>query len=111
MSTQMDDQARERTTPPAQLPLAERSVADNVRIGFGIALILALVLFFAVNFEETRIEFLLFDVEMPLVFALAASAAFGGIATWLFTTLRGRAERKRQEAMFDSAMRGSNAKK
>ena len=35
------------------------------------------------------------------------SAAVGSLATWLFTTLRGRSERKRQEAMFDSAMRGA----
>ena len=106
MSTQMDDQARQRMSQ-AQAAIEERSFADNVRIGLGIALLLVLVLFFAFNFESTDIDFLIFDVEMPKVFALAASAAVGGLATWLFTTLRGRSERKRQEAMFDSAMRGA----
>jgi uncharacterized integral membrane protein len=107
MSTQMDDQARQRGPQETPAPVEERSFADNVRLAAGALLTLALVLFFAFNFERTDIDFLLFDVEMPLVFALVASAAFGGLATWLFTTLRGRSERKRQEAMFDSAMRGA----
>lgn len=105
MSSQMDD--RERDTA-AQEPLAgERTVTDNIRLGGGIAVVLALVLFFAQNFDDAKISFLWFDWTMPLVFALLLSAAFGGLATWLFSTLRGRAERKRQEAMFDSAIRGA----
>ena len=108
MSTQMDDQARERMSQPApQAPIEERSFGDNVRLVIGGILLLALALFFVFNLESTNIEFLIFDVDMPLIFALAASAVFGGIATLLFTTLRGRSERKRQEAMFDSAMRGA----
>jgi uncharacterized integral membrane protein len=106
----MDDQARQRM-PEATEPLEERSLADNVRLGGGIALLLALVLFFAQNFDDANISFLWFDWELPLVFALVLSAAVGGLATWLFTTLRGRSERKRQEAMFDSAMRGTEKKR
>ena len=106
MSTQMDDQARQRMTQ-APAPVEERSLADNIRIGLGVALLLALALFFIQNFDEQEISFLWFNWELPLVFALVLSAAVGGLATWLFSTLRGRSERKRQEAMFDSAMRGT----
>ena len=106
MSTQMDDQGRQRP-PQTAVPVEERSLADNVRLGGGIALLLALVLFFAQNFDDANISFLWFDWELPLVFALVLSTAVGGLATWLFTTLRGRSGRKRQEAMFDSAMRGA----
>ena len=106
MSTQMDDQARERLAQ-TQEPVEQRSLGDNVRIGVGVALLLALALFLIQNFDEAQINFLWFDWELPLVFALVLSAAVGSLATWLFTTLRGRSERKRQEAMFDSAMRGA----
>jgi uncharacterized integral membrane protein len=88
-------------------PVAERSVAENVRLGLGVALLAALALFFAQNFDDAKISFLWFDREMPLVVALLISALFGSLATWLLVALRGRAERKRQEAMFDSAMRGA----
>lgn len=106
MSTQMDDQARERMAAQ-QAPVEERSLADNIKLGAGVLLVGALALFFLQNFDDAQINFLWFDWELPLVFALVLSAAVGGLATWLFTTLRGRSERKRQEAMFDSAMRGT----
>ncbi len=106
MSTQMDDEARQRV---AQGPstVEERSLGDNLRIGGGVALLLGLALFLIQNFDEAQINFLWFEWELPLVFALVLSAAVGSLATWLFTTLRGRSERKRQEAMFDSAIRGA----
>ena len=108
MSTQMDDEARRRLDKPQmQAPVDERSLADNLRLGGGIALLAALALFFVQNLDDADIDFLWFNWDLPLVFALVLSAAVGGLATWLFTTLRGRSERKRQEAMFDSAMRGA----
>jgi uncharacterized integral membrane protein len=97
----------ERASASMEAPEEQRTTIDNVRIGAGVALVAALVLFFAQNFEEANIDFLWFDWEMPLVFALLISALFGSLATWLFTRLRGRAERKRQEALIDSAMRGT----
>ena len=106
MSTQMDDQARQRMAQ-AQVPEEPRSLGDNLRLGGGVALLLGLALFLIQNFDDAQINFLWFDWELPLVFALVLSAAVGSLATWLFTTLRGRSERKRQEAMFDSAMRGA----
>jgi uncharacterized integral membrane protein len=95
----------ERAMTSVEPPVEERSTIENLRLGGGAALVAALVLFFAQNFGEANVNFLWFDWELPLVFALLISALFGALATWLFTTLRGRAERKRQEAIFDSAMR------
>jgi uncharacterized integral membrane protein len=106
MSTQMDDEARQWISQ-VQEAVEQRSLGDNLRIGGGVALLAALALFLIQNFDEAQISFLWFDWDLPLVFALVLSAAVGSLATWLFTTLRGRSERKRQEAMFDSAMRGA----
>jgi uncharacterized integral membrane protein len=102
----MDDEASRRMAQTAPA-VEERSLGDNLRIGGGVALLLGLALFLVQNFDEAQINFLWFDWELPLVFALLLSAAVGSLATWLFTTLRGRSGRKRQEAMFDSAMRGT----
>ena len=88
-----------------ETPEQERSLADNLRLGFVLLVLAALALFFAQNFDDAQISFLWFEREVPLVLALLLSAAFGGLATWLLTTIRGRSERKRQEAMFESAMR------
>ena len=100
MSREMEE--RNRVTEPVE---EARSTTDNIRLGIGAAIVIALIVFFAQNFDDAEISFLWFGWTMPLVFALLASAAFGGIATWLFTTLRGRSDRKRREAMYDSAMR------
>jgi uncharacterized integral membrane protein len=104
MSTQMDDQA---PSPQAPVQVEERSLADNLRLGGGAVLLLALAIFLLQNLDDAEINFLWFDWKLPLVFALVLSAAVGSLATWLFTTIRGRSERRRQEAMFDSAMRGA----
>jgi uncharacterized integral membrane protein len=92
----------DREAPPA---VRERTLTDNLRLGGAGLLILALLLFFAQNFEDANINFLWFEWETPLVMALVLSAVLGGLAGWLLATLRGRGERKRQEAMFQSAMR------
>ena len=99
-----NDRERAQTTPEQ---VEERSLVDNIRLGGGIALVLALVLFFAQNFDDADINFLWFDSSIPLVFALLISAAVGSLTTWLFLTLRGRGARKRQEALYDSAIRGA----
>jgi uncharacterized integral membrane protein len=104
----MNDERGQRTTQATTEQLVdERSVADNVKLGLGVLLVAALALFFLQNLDDADIDFLWFNWDLPLVFALVLSAAVGGLATWLFTTFRGRSERKRQEAMFDSAMRGT----
>jgi uncharacterized integral membrane protein len=80
-------------------------MTDNARLAGAGVLVLALLVFFAQNLDDANISFLWFDWEIPLFFALVLSAVLGGLATWLLTTLRGRGERKRQEAMYQSAMR------
>jgi uncharacterized integral membrane protein len=82
-----------RSPDGASSAFGERSAIDNVRLGVGAALIAALTLFFAQNFDEAKISFLWFDWEMPLVIALLISALVGAIAMWLFATIRGRARR------------------
>ena len=106
MSTQMDDQARGRVAPAGE-PVEQRSLGDNLRLAGGLALVAALLLFFVQNRRDEEISFLWMDWDPPLFVGLLVSAAFGSVDTWLFTTIRGRSERKRQEAMFDSAMRGA----
>ena len=106
----MAQDSRERragVTPGAEQEAVQRSLAENIRLGAGIALIAALVLFVAQNFEDAEISFLWFDPEIPLAFALIISALVGALAAWLFSTFRGRAARRREQEMFDAAMKGS----
>jgi uncharacterized integral membrane protein len=100
--------ASERKRDPDQPPqpvARERSMTDNARLAGAGLLVLALLVFFAQNMDDAQISFLWFDWEIPLFLALVLSALLGGLITWLLATLRGRGERKRQEAMFESAMR------
>ena len=93
--------------PSGVSPEDERSLAENIRLWSGIAALALLALFFVQNFGQAEIRFLFFSWEMPLVFALLISAGVGAIASWLFGTLRGRAERRRQDELFDAAMKGT----
>ena len=88
----------DRSEEGAREPVVEdRSLGDTLRLGGGVALVLALALFFIQNFDDARISFLWFDRSIPLVFALLLSAAVGALATWLFSTLRGRAARRQRD--------------
>lgn len=62
------------------------------RIVAGIALIL-LVTFFIQNSQEIRIEFLGWDVETRMFWALLASAVAGALAAVMVATIRGRGHR------------------
>jgi uncharacterized integral membrane protein len=55
--------------------------------GVGVAVF---VLFLLQNLQDAEINFLWFDWNIPVVFALLASAVFGAIAALAFTTLRAR---------------------
>jgi uncharacterized integral membrane protein len=107
MSMRPEERERRAAVGQEIEPPAERSVMDNIKLGSGLALMAALALFFAQNWDKTDINFLWLDWNSPLVFALLASAAVGAIASWLFTTLRGRAARKLQDELYQSAMRGA----
>jgi uncharacterized integral membrane protein len=86
-----------------QLP--GRSLTDNLKLGGGIAIIAALVIFLLQNLEDADVTFLFWEWTFPLFFALLLAAGLGAIVAWMFTTFRGRAERKRQEALYESAVR------
>lgn len=47
-------------------------------------------LFVVFNFERARVWFFGIRVEMPLAFVVIASAALGALATYAFTSLKGR---------------------
>jgi uncharacterized integral membrane protein len=98
---------RKPAVPPGVSPEDERSLAENVRLWGGIGALALLVLFFVQNFDKAEISFLFFSWEMPLVFALLISAAIGAAASWLFSTLRGRAARRRQDELLDAAIKGA----
>jgi len=91
----------------AQEQLPGRSVGDNLRLGGGIAVVIAALVFLLQNTEDAEVTFLFWDWTMPLFFALLSAALLGGLATWLFTTFRGRAARRRQEEMYEAAIRGA----
>jgi uncharacterized integral membrane protein len=86
-----------------QLP--GRSLTDNLKLGGGIAIVAALVIFLLQNLEDANVTFLFWEWTFPLFFALLLAAGLGAIVSWMFTTFRGRAARKRQEEMYESALR------
>ena len=96
----MDD---DRDQLVEQLP--GRSLTDNLKLGGGIAIIAAFVIFLLQNTEDADVTFLFWEWTTPLFFALLLAAALGAIISWLFTTFRGRAARKRQEQMYESALK------
>ncbi|MEX1253545.1 MAG: lipopolysaccharide assembly protein LapA domain-containing protein [Dehalococcoidia bacterium] len=58
-------------------------------IGGGAALGL-LLLFLLQNLQDAEINFLWFEWNIPVIWALLASAAIGAVAAFAFSTLRGR---------------------
>jgi uncharacterized integral membrane protein len=75
----------------------EASVGARIRMGAGVVAVAALALFFLQNLQEVQLHFLWFDWHTRLLWALLASAAAGGVATWLFEALRRRARRARAQ--------------
>jgi len=47
-------------------------------------------IFVVFNFELARVRFLGVRIEMPLAFVVIASAGLGALATYAFTSMRGR---------------------
>lgn len=88
-----------------QLP--GRSLTDNLKLGGGIAIIAALVIFLLQNLEDAEVTFLFWEWTFPLFFALLLAAGLGAIVSWMFTTFRGRSARKRQEQMYESALKSA----
>lgn len=83
----------------SQLPAEvddEAGLGDQIRMVVGVVALAALLLFFVQNLQEVQMHFLWFDWNTRLLFALFASAAVGGVATWLFSALRRRAQRAKR---------------
>jgi uncharacterized integral membrane protein len=64
-------------------------------IGGGVAFGL-LLLFLLQNLQDAEINFLWFEWNIPVIWALLASAAFGAIAALGFSALRGRRARSKE---------------
>ena len=77
-------------------PAEQRSLSDWLKLIVGVVAIAALIVFFTQNQDEANIEFLWFDWDMSLVWALLASAVVGALAALLFSALR-RRRKKPQE--------------
>ncbi|HET9201245.1 MAG TPA: LapA family protein [Dehalococcoidia bacterium] len=60
------------------------------RFIIGVLLVVALVVFILANTEDVNVDFVVFDTDMALAWALLISAALGFIAGLAFAWLRGR---------------------
>jgi uncharacterized integral membrane protein len=69
------------------------SPVARIKLAVGIVALAALALFLLQNLQEVEVHFLWFDWSTRMLWALLASAAFGGIATFLIGTLRRRHSR------------------
>lgn len=67
-----------------------RSAKETVHLVGGGALLVLLVLFVAVNTDKTKINFLVADVDLPLIVVLVVTALFGAAIAELFRYQRNR---------------------
>jgi uncharacterized integral membrane protein len=89
---------RDQRQQAAEYPEVEGpGVLDRVRLGIGIVGALLLVLFLLQNLQDAEINFLWFTWDMPMVFALVASAVLGALAWGIVGFFRRRSQ--------DSALR------
>ena len=61
-----------------------------MRLVGGLGAVGLLVLFLLQNLQDAEINFLWFEWNIPVIWALLASAAIGALAAFAFSTLRGR---------------------
>jgi uncharacterized integral membrane protein len=80
--------------PTTQLPEEAPNTWQRVKLGAGIAAIALLVLFLLQNLQSADINFLWFGWHTRMIWALLASAAFGGVGTILIGTFIRRHERR-----------------
>ena len=67
-----------------------RSKKELVQLGGAAVLLVVLVLFVANNTQKTKINFLVTDVQLPLVVVLLVTAVVGGAITELLRFRRSR---------------------
>lgn len=63
---------------------------SQVKMWSGLAALVALGIFFAQNLQDVEIHFLWWTRDLPMILALALSAAAGAVVMWGLTTLRRR---------------------
>ena len=78
-------------TPPEE----QRDTIEQLKIAGVIAAVAALVLFLLQNLQEAEINFLWFEWNTQMIWALIVSAALGGVGVFLAQTIVGR---RRQRA-------------
>lgn len=72
----------------------ERNTMDNIRLVASIALGVLLLLFVLMNTDKTRVDFVVTDVRMPLIFVLLGTAIVGAVTSHLgLYVLRRRRQR------------------
>ena len=81
-------------TPPEE----QRDTIEQLKIAGVIAAVAALVLFFLQNLQEAEINFLWFEWNTQMIWALIVSAALGAaavfLAMWFYGRRRQRAKAK-----------------
>lgn len=83
------DQAQQATPyPEAEGP----GIIDRIRLGIGVVGAILLVIFLLQNLDSTKIKVLFWSWDMPLIFALIASAVLGALAWGIAGFFRRRAK-------------------
>jgi uncharacterized integral membrane protein len=75
---------------PDRSSASTRSKKDTVRLIAGAVLLVLLVLFVVANTDKTKIDFLVTDVDLPLILVLAVTAVLGALVYELFRFRRNR---------------------
>ena len=87
----MAQQQTQGTPVPGQEP--PRSLGDQLKLAGALIAGLALVIFFFQNLQDVRVEFLFWDWETDMIWALLVSALLGAAVMFLVQTLLGRRSR------------------
>jgi uncharacterized integral membrane protein len=88
----MDDE-RERVGAIEAEPADERTFLGQVRLWGGLIGAALLLLFLLQNLQEAKVNFLWFEWQVRLVFALVGSAVLGAVTSLLVGFIRRRAQR------------------
>jgi uncharacterized integral membrane protein len=88
-----DDRPQTAATQPTQ----ERDVMDQLKLAGAIVASIALALFFLQNLQEVEINFLWFDWNTQMIWALVVSAVLGGVGVFLSMWFGQRQAQRRKE--------------
>ena len=74
-----------------------QDLGDQLKLAGAVAASVALALFFLQNLQEVEINFLWFEWDTRMIWALIASAVLGGVGVFLALTVRGRRGRSARQ--------------